>query len=103
MTIRKTRYLYEILVRGNPDGTLAGAHQVLAERVADGDLLLAERTLEPTPLDVADVGAVLGEAFASLARDLATSRADLDAAIKERDGARASLAALAAQRGEQPA
>lgn len=55
-------YLYEILVRGRPDGSFA-AHQITATIVAEG----VERAGSPAPLDLAQVAAVLGAAFPDLA------------------------------------
>lgn len=55
-------YLYEILVRGRPDGSFA-AHQITATIVAEG----VERAGSPAPLDLAQVAVVLGAAFPDVA------------------------------------
>ena len=58
-------YLYEVLIRGNQDGTLKGAHQVRMEVFAEG----VERIGQPEPLDRAAVGKLLGDAFPALLTD----------------------------------
>lgn len=85
MSILKQKFLYEILIRGKADGTIAGAHQVYAERVIDSETgdVLAEKTGGAEPLNVTEVSAVLGEAFATLAADLVAERAKVAAAESE--------------------
>ena len=56
-------FLYEILIRGNADGTLRGAHQILGQISATG----AESIGPPQPLDPAIVGTLLGTAFVGFA------------------------------------
>lgn len=67
-------YLYEILVRGRPDGSFA-AHQITTTIVAEG----VERAGSPAPLDLAQVAAVLGAAFPGLATRLDAATADVAA------------------------
>lgn len=88
MPIEKQRYLYEILVRGTHDGQIAGAHQIHAERVVDTETgeVLADRAGVAEPLEVAEVGSVVGEAFTKSARqvfDLSGLIAVRDAALDE--------------------
>jgi hypothetical protein len=98
MSIEKKRFLYEVLIRGKADGTIAGAHQVYAERVVDSETgdVLAEKTGGAEPLKVEDVGAVLGEAFATLAADLVAERAKVAAAESALAKAKADLEAARA-------
>lgn len=79
MPIEKTSYIYEILVRGAPDGVFAGAHQVSVERVVDTDTgdVLSEQVLPARELDPAQVAGVLGAAFGDLAGQLTQARAEL--------------------------
>jgi hypothetical protein len=63
------KYLYEILIRGNPDGTLNGAHQVMAEEMG-GNLIVGH----PMPLDMKDVGAVLEAKFVDFANAKAAQK-----------------------------
>lgn len=85
MNIQKQSFLYEVLIRGAADGTLAGAHQIRVERVVDGDTgeVLNERMGPATPLDVKDVGAVVGEAFAALATEHDATKNALDVALQQ--------------------
>lgn len=83
--IRKDTYLYEVLIRGKADGTIAGAHQITNEVIIDTETgeVLNERAGLATPLVVDDVASVLGEAFATLAADLIAERARAEAAEAE--------------------
>jgi hypothetical protein len=68
--MRKEQYLYEVLVRGARDGTLSAAHVIRAETVIDDDgTVLSERMLPAEALPVAEISDVLGEEFATLAKD----------------------------------
>jgi hypothetical protein len=58
--------IYEILIRGNPDGAVAGAHQILWE---------GDRPGLPRPLDPAAAGAALGSGVADLAAQLVAAKA----------------------------
>lgn len=80
MNIVRQNYLYELLVRGGPDGGLAGAHQIFAERVLDADTgeVLSERQTPAQPLDPAHAGSVVGEHFATLASELAKARGEIE-------------------------
>lgn len=100
--IEQKRYLYEVLIRGTYDGQIAGAHQIHAERVANTEtgVVLADNAGVAAPLDLADVGPLLGEAFAGAARqitDLLAARADLESKLvdarREIDRLAAALAA----------
>ena len=61
MSIEKSSYLYEIMVRGNPDGTLAGAHILRIERLIDADtgVVLSERALPAEDLPLEGVAGVV--------------------------------------------
>lgn len=68
--------IYELLIRGNPDGSLAGAHQV--------DWIAEDRQGPPKALDPTAISALLGESFPTLADDLIAAReriAELEAQI----------------------
>lgn len=74
-------FLYEVLVRGGPDG-LAGAHQIVAMLEDDGSIRLGA----PAPLDPPLAAAVLGENLASLSGALEQARAriaELEAKLAE--------------------
>lgn len=81
--------IYEILIRGRDDGTLAAAH--VARFVPDGTDaagLPRFRLGVPAPLAVADVAAVIGEQQAALVAQAATADALAEAAAQltaERD------------------
>ena len=62
--------IYEILIRGNVDGTYAGASQTLW--LANGDVG------NPTAIDPATVSAILGASFPSLSTQLATANAQVN-------------------------
>lgn len=74
-------FLYEVLVRGGPDG-LVGAHQVRATVDDSGEMRLGP----PTPLAPADVSQLLGEQFATLATDYSAARARISE-LEGRDAA----------------
>jgi hypothetical protein len=77
-------YLYEILVRGKPDGTLSGAHQILGVVYEDGH----ERRGEPAPVAFADVATILGKEFTGLAGQLTAANdkiAELEALAAQKD------------------
>lgn len=102
MPIEKSRYLYEILIRGTHDGEIAGAHQVHAERVIDTDTgeVLADKAGTAEPLEVAEVGALVGEAFVNTSRqvfNLSGTIAVRDAALDEA-GRRLSAATAEVER-----
>ena len=65
MTYPQT-YLYEILVRGRPDGTFY-AHQITSTLFAEG----VERAGDAVSLDPAQVSRILGDAFPDIANRLA--------------------------------
>ncbi|MDP2323187.1 MAG: hypothetical protein Q8N51_04065, partial [Gammaproteobacteria bacterium] len=77
MAIEKKSFLYEVLIRGAADGTIAGAHQIHAERLVDADTgaVLAEKTMDAKPLNVADVASLLGESFVTDAKVVAELQA----------------------------
>lgn len=82
------RYLYEVLIRGTHDGQIAGAHQIHAERVANTETgaVLADNAGVAAPLELGDVGPLLGEAFAGAARqitDLLDTKADLEGKLAD--------------------
>ena len=83
MTYPQT-YLYEILVRGRPDGSLY-AHQITSTIFAEG----VERAGDAVQLDPAQVSRILGDTFPDLAVRLADAYqkiSDLEdqvAALKE--------------------
>lgn len=81
--IDKTRYLYEVLVRGTFDGRLAGAHMIHAERVVDSDTgeVYADKAGAAEPLELAAVGGILGAALTETARQIS----DLTTAVEDRD------------------
>jgi hypothetical protein len=61
MTIVSQTYVYEVLVRGTPDGGLAAAHVIEARRVVDtatGEVL-SEKLSDARPLDVTSVGTLV--------------------------------------------
>ena len=58
-----TTFIYEILIRGNSDGTLRGAHQILGDKSASG----AETIGSPQKLDPMAVGTLLGTSFVGFA------------------------------------
>lgn len=79
MNIVRQNYLYELLVRGDADGALAGAHQIFAERVVDADTgeVLSERQAPAQPIDPAHAAHIVGEHFATLASELAKARSEI--------------------------
>lgn len=88
--------VYEILVRGDYNGKITGAHQILWETPKSVGAAL--------PLDPATVGKLLGEAFPSLANDLAAAKARIAeqdaferARTEELTAARARIAELEAR------
>jgi hypothetical protein len=101
MSIQKRTYLYEVLIRGAADGLIAGAHQIHAERVVDTETgtVLAEKVLDAKPLAVADVGALLGEAFVTDSALVAALQAQNAALTSERDALRSDLDAARAGAG----
>jgi hypothetical protein len=75
-----TDAVYEILIRGNPDGTIAGAH--LVKWQSDGfDRNGAPRfsTGVPEPIDPAAVADLLGENVAAMAAQITALQAELAA------------------------
>lgn len=74
MPIEQTRFLYEILVRGNAAGGLAAAHAVWAETGRNGNVV----PLPAEPIKVSDVQAILGAAFSTLAADNLALRQQID-------------------------
>jgi hypothetical protein len=78
-------YLYEILIRGNADGSIAGATQTMATVNADGSISIGQ----PTALVPSAVLALLGSDFpasAAVSSQLAAANAtivDLQSQIKQ--------------------
>lgn len=76
------RFLYEILVRGTPDGQITGAHQIWATAFKDdvsGEVLTVKHE-GAASLNVDDVKAVVSENFAAAAQQVASLTAQLAAA-----------------------
>jgi len=98
MSIEKSSYLYEIMVRGNPDGTLAGAHILRIERLIDADtgVVLSERALPAEDLPLEGVAGVVSEATAGLASELAAERAKVTTLEAQLAQARADVGAAQA-------
>ena len=93
-------FLYEVLVRGNEDGALVGAHLVMATQYAPGVVQIGD----PRPVDPATVGAILEANFASLAAQLAQAQADAKKIaddLKAVSGERDELAAQLQSANEQ--
>lgn len=63
------RFLYEVLVRGGPEG-LVGAHEIWGTE--DGGVI---RLDPPTPLATADVAQLVGAGFVTLSADYAAAQA----------------------------
>lgn len=78
----KKSYLYEVLVRGTPDGKLAGAHQIISDVYTDDDTgeIVGERPGMASPLALSDVGGLIGESFTGLANQIADLQAELESA-----------------------
>jgi hypothetical protein len=83
--ISKRTYLYEILVRGTPDGRLAGAHVNHLTEIYDGEtgeILGMKPDLKP--LNIADIAGVLGKDMAGLlieVEELRSAKATLEAQV----------------------
>lgn len=78
----KQTYLYEVLIRGNPDGTVKGAHMLYMERFTDdatGELIV-EKEGVAEPLDPAAVESLLGKEMAKAGEQVVTLAAERDAA-----------------------
>lgn len=87
MTIEKQSYLYEVLIRGARDGSVAGAHQIHNEVLIDTETgeVLSERIGVAADLAVGDVGALLGAAFMESATQIAGMQRRIDELTRERD------------------
>lgn len=75
----KSRYLYEVLIRGSADGKISGAHQIWNEVYTDDDTDEVITTKEGMAqvLNVSDVAALVGESFAGLAAQLQQTQIEL--------------------------
>ncbi|MDP2358028.1 MAG: hypothetical protein Q8M31_18455 [Beijerinckiaceae bacterium] len=96
MAIEQQSFLYEVLIRGAADGSIAGAHQIHAERIVDTETgaVLAEKIMDAKPLALADVASLLAESFvtdaaviAALQMQVATLTGELEEARASRDAA----------------
>ena len=87
MSIEQQSYLNEILVRFHRDGSLSGAHQVYMDAVVDSSTseIISERAKPATPLNPADVSAVLGDAFTRVALQVSTLEEQVLTLANERD------------------
>lgn len=77
-----TRFLYEVLVRGTPDGQIAGAHQVWARAFTDdasGEVVAVKHGATEV-LNAEDVKALISANFVGTANQIATLERDLETA-----------------------
>ncbi len=89
---------YEILIRFGSDGSLKGAHQQRRRIVQLDGEILKDQELPAEPIDVAGMGAVLGEASAIAITSAAALLLERDRLAAERDDLSAMVAAAAAAR-----
>jgi len=76
----QTKFLYEVLIRGSKDGSIAGAHQVWAQSVTD-DATGADLgvILQPaTVLKTEDIKGLIDTNFIGLTVQLASLQAEKD-------------------------
>jgi hypothetical protein len=93
--MQTTKTPYELLIRWNQAGALAGAHVQHRYVIKDGDAVIGETLggAEPLTLDTA-VGFPLGDLLSQAQADALTAKAAADA---ERDAALARVADLETQ------
>jgi septal ring factor EnvC (AmiA/AmiB activator) len=99
--------LYEVLVRYNPNGTVAAHQQRIVEVLDDSGAIIAAKPGEALPLNIEDVAGVLGEVLPAAKAETAAalevcrqSQQDLkkaQASVEERDEAIRDLSHRLAQ------
>jgi len=92
------QFLYEVLVRGTPDGQIAGAHQVWARAFTDdatGELITIKHGFAEV-LKVEDVKALISANFVGAAQQIADLSAELEAEKGRAD--RANMEAMTSKR-----
>ena len=95
--IEKETYLYEVLIRGARDGSIAGAHQIYNEVLIDkvtGELL-NERQGVASELASNDVGELLGSAFVANAAQVLELRRQIEHLTIQREELHSRLDAAA--------
>ncbi len=81
-------YLYEILIRGTPDGNIAGAHVIYNDRyVSDTGEVLGERPSGAKPIDISKIQEILGTEMANALTQLPQAIADKEKAIADKTNA----------------
>lgn len=78
-------YLYEILIRGDASGKIAGAHVIYMDRyVSDDGEVLVEKPSPTASIDIAKIQDILGKELAEALTQLPQALAERDAAIADK-------------------
>lgn len=78
-------YLYEILIRGAADGTIAGAHVIYMDRyTSDDGEVITEKPSPTASIDITKIQDILGKELAEALTQLPQALAERDAAVADK-------------------